>query len=183
MSNDKLEGIFEELKDQFDIELPEINHTKRFMEKLNKQNEIVKKSSFSWKPIIGIAASITLIFALVFSNNQSLNQEGLASVSPEMAKTQDFFANTIDLELKKLEKASNPETKSLIKDALIQINRLENEYQSLLNDLSESGNDQRVIYAMISNYQKRIEILQNTLKQIEIIKQLKTSNNENNNTI
>ena len=61
--------------------------------------------------------------------------------------------------------------------------RLENEYESLITDLSESGNDQRVIYAMISNFQNRIEILQNTLQQIEIVKQLKNSKNENNNTI
>ena len=50
-------------------------------------------------------------------------------------------------------------------------------------DLNESGDDHRVIYAMISNFQNRINILQNTINQIKIIKQLKNQSNETISTI
>lgn len=186
MSTDNLDNMFKSLQGSFDLEEPKDDHKKRFMAKLNEQNKtssVGKKEWTIWKPLIGIAASVVLIIALVIGNNQDASATGLASVSPEMAVTQDFFTSTISTELKKLENASNPETKVLIQDALNQMNRLENEYESLKTDLSESGNDQRVIYAMISNFQNRIEILQNTLKQIEIVEQLKNSKNENNNTI
>lgn len=186
MSTENLDNMFKDLQGSFDIKEPNEDHKKRFMTKLNNQNQIAqvdKKQWSIWKPLIGVAASIVLIIALVIGNNQDANATGLASVSPEMAQTQDFFDSTIAAELKKLESASNPETKMLIQDALNQMKRLENEYESLKTDLSESGNDQRVIYAMISNFQNRIEILQNTLQQIEIVKQLKNSKNENNNTI
>lgn len=184
--SDNLESMFKELRNNFDIEEPAADHKLRFASKLNNQNQVSHtkaKQHFSWKPLIGIAASVVLIIVLVLGNNHEANANGLASVSPEMAKTQDFFTSTISVELKKLENASNPETKLLVQDALNQLKRLEIEYESLINDLSQSGNDQRVIYAMISNFQNRIEILQNTLKQIEIIEQLKNSNNESNNTI
>lgn len=186
MSTDNLDNMFKDLQGSFDIQEPKEDHKKRFMAKLNNQNQTVqlsKKQWPIWKPLIGVAASVVLIIALVIGNNQDADIAGLASVSPEMAQTQDFFTSTIAIELKKLESASNPETKLLIQDALNQMKRLENEYESLKTDLSESGNDQRVIYAMISNFQNRIEILQNTLQQIEIVKQLKNSKHENNNTI
>ena len=186
MSTENLDNMLKDLQGSFDIKEPNEDHKKRFMVKLNNQNQtaqVDKKQWAIWKPLIGVAASIVLIIALVVGNNQDANATGLASVSPEMAQTQDFFDSTIATELKKLESASNPETKMLIQDALNQIKRLENEYESLKTDLSESGNDQRVIYAMISNFQNRIEILQNTLQQIEIVKQLKNSKHENNNTI
>jgi hypothetical protein len=186
MSTDNLDNMFKNLQGNFDLEEPKDDHKKRFMAKLNDQNktaQVHKKGWTIWKPLLGVAASIVLIIALVIGNNQDASATGLASVSPEMAVTQDFFTSTISAELKKLENASNPETKVLIQDALNQMKRLEIEYDSLISDLSESGNDQRVIYAMISNFQNRIEILQNTLKQIEIVEQLKNSKNENNNTI
>ncbi|WP_250432340.1 hypothetical protein [Hanstruepera flava] len=186
MSTDNLDTLFKDLQGSFDNETPHEDHKKRFMAKLNNQNKTVdvsKKHGAIWKPLVGIAASIVLILVLTFGNNQDANANGLASVSPEMAQTQDFFTSTIAMELKKLEDATNPETKVLIQDALNQMKRLEIEYESLITDLTESGNDQRVIYAMISNFQNRIEILQNTLQQIEIVEQLKNSKHENNNTI
>lgn len=186
MSTDKLDNMFKDLQGSFDIQEPNEDHKKRFMAKLNEQNTIVyvsKKQWSIWKPLVGAAASVVLIIALIIGNNQEASSTDLASVSPEMAQTQNFFTSTIAMELKKLESASNPETKMLIQDALNQMKRLEIEYKSLRTDLSESGNDQRVIYAMISNFQNRIEILQNTLKQIEIVEQLKNSKHESNNTI
>ncbi|HLU51914.1 MAG TPA: hypothetical protein VKZ42_07090, partial [Flavobacteriaceae bacterium] len=70
-------------------------------------------------------------------------------------------------------------TQKIIEDGLIQIQILETEYQNLEQDLIKSGNDQRVIYAMIKNFQTRIEILEAILEQTETIKKLKTIPDEN----
>ena len=48
----------------------------------------------------------------------------------------------------------------------------------LKKDLVESGNDKRVIYAMITNFQNRIDLLQNVINTIEEIKTLKETENE-----
>ena len=62
---------------------------------------------------------------------------------------------------------------------MAQLKTLEADYEKLKTDLGKSGNDKRVIYAMINNFQTRIDILQNVLSGIEQIKELKTQNDEN----
>ena len=124
-----------------------------------------------WKPLIAVAATIVLCFSLITVFQQEPEVKDLASVSPELSKTQDFFTSTIALELTKLNNERSPETEALINDALKQLDILEKDYNKLKIDLSESGNDKRVIYAMISNFQNRIEILQNVMQNIEEVKQ------------
>ena len=68
-------------------------------------------------------------------------------------------------------------------DALFQIELLEQNYIKLKQDLTASGNDKRVINAMISNFQDRINILNNVLNQIEELKSTKIEQNENSTTL
>ena len=177
MKKDMLDDLFEALQDQFDIEVPAENHERRFLEKLqnNKQTKVVdlqKRPSFNWKPLLAIAASIALIAVLFIGNQSQEITSDLASVSPEMAETQEFFAATIAQELSKLESLNSPQAKLLANDAIKRIELLEKEYDALKEDLKTSGNDKRVIYAMISNFQNRIDILQTVLLQIENVKNL-----------
>lgn len=181
MSKNTLDNLFKNLENDFDVETPNEGHEKRFLNKINKSNTPVITLNGSkrniWKPLIGIAASILLLITLFIGNKQPDNIGDLASVSPKMAETQDFFTLTINEELNKLNEESSPEVKNLIDDALIQIKKLEENYNTLKTDLIESGEDNRVIYAMISNFQNRIDILQNTLEQIKNVKQIKNSSN------
>jgi len=184
MSEKNIDNLFERLQHDFDVEEPNANHNKRFLEKLNNHNNLqidnaIQKINW-WKPLMGIAASIALIITLFIGLQNDTSSKDLASVSPEMAETENFFTSTIALELSEIEKESSPETQLLIKDTMIQMQTLEEQYELLKEDLKESGDDKRVIYAMISNFQKRIDLLQNTLKYINNIKQLK---NENSYTI
>ena len=61
-----------------------------------------------------------------------------------------------------------------------QLNVLEKDYQKLKKDLVDSGEDKRVIYAMVTNFQQRTALLQNVLETIENIQQLKEQDNESN---
>jgi len=185
MNKDNIEDLFENLQHEFDVEVPSDDHKRRFMKKLNNQDVVAahKPNRNFWMPFIGIAASLALLVTVFVGSQKDESVYDLASISPEMAQTQNFFDTTIASELTKIEKESNPETSLLVADAMIQLKRLEKEYLSLKEDLSESGNDTRVIYAMISNFQNRIDILQNTLKQIENVKQLKNNHNESSTTI
>ncbi|GGG50049.1 hypothetical protein [Bizionia arctica] len=188
MNKDNLDKLFDDLQDAFNVEEPNSGHTKRFLDKLNANANPVGTSRGSkiihlWKPLAGIAATLVLILTLVIANKPQNEVRDLANVSPEMEKTQSFFTSTISEELKKLESESNPETKMIIKDALIQIKKLEIDYENLKVDLTKSGDDNRVIFAMIKNFQNRIDILQNTLINIENIKQLNNVNYEYNSNI
>ena len=108
------------------------------------------------------------------------NHGELASVSSEMADTQNFYASVIKKELYQLEQEKTPETEALIQDALKQLEILETDYSKLKNDLVKSGQDKRVIYAMITNFQQRIDLLNKVLEKVNTINTLKITPHENN---
>ncbi|WP_296316827.1 hypothetical protein [Winogradskyella sp. UBA3174] len=187
MKKDTVDELFDNLKGEFDTSEPNKNHELRFLDKLKANdvtsNDSKKSSGSNWKPFLAIAASVVICLSVFMTLQNKPEALDLASVSPELSETQDFFTATIENELKKLNKERSPLTELIITDALKQIQILETNYQNLKTDLNESGQDQRVIYAMITNFQNRIDILNTVLEQIEIIKELKINTNEPKNTI
>ena len=187
MKKDKIDNLFETLHSEFDFENPNIGHQERFLSKLKNKNsettKIASSKSNYWKPLLSIAASIVLLISVFTWLKPTEQIKDLANISPEMSKTQNFFTSTISEELLKLNEKRTPETEALINDGLNQMKILEKEYESLKIDLTKSGDDKRVIYAMISNFQTRINILKNVMETIENVKQSKQQNNENSTII
>jgi septal ring factor EnvC (AmiA/AmiB activator) len=173
-TKDNFDNLFGGLKGQFDHEEPNKGHESRFLEKLeaNTDNKNEIKSKSFWKPFLVIAASIVICFIVFNTFNTSEEKLDLASVSPELSEAREFFTATITEELKKLDAERSPLTENIIYEAERQLKTLETDYDALKNDLIESGNDKRVIYAMISNFQNRIEILENILDQIDDLKEI-----------
>jgi hypothetical protein len=169
---DKLDTFFKD--NNFDVDVPRFGHLDRFEKRLNPQK---KKKSFSYK-WMSIAASIILVLGFWLGANFKDNTLFLADVSPELQEAETFFVSTIQQELKEIEKFRNPTTERVIEDALNQLERLEEKYKDLVKSLNKNFNDRRVVYAMISNYQSRIEILQDVLIQIDELKNLKANNDE-----
>jgi len=173
--NTSLEKRLKKLKGQFDIKEPNVGHFDRFEARLKSE----KKKTFNfWKPL-AIAASLLLLISFswpYFNFNNSLD---LKDVSPKMEDAQSYFVSVIDQELKEISGLENATNKKIIADALVQIKNLENDYKKLTVQLKESNEDKRVIFAMIDNYQKRIEILKSVLTQINAIKQSKYNTHEN----
>jgi hypothetical protein len=181
MKKDNIDRLFEELEGSFDVHETPAGHQQRFLEKLNSDPNTTGKSNNWWKPL-SVAASVIVLLGLgMFFFNTETQATGLAGVSPEMENTQSYFTTAINKELETLKSFRSPETKAIIEDALAQIEILENEYQNLTVDLVESGNDKRVIHAMIMNFQNRIDLLEHVTKTIEEINN--TKNNENETTI
>ncbi|OMP30904.1 hypothetical protein [Mangrovimonas sp. DI 80] len=190
MKRDNLDKLFDSIKDDLDYEMPNLGHQGRFLEKLQMQNPsqtsiVVQprmKRSY-WQSALAIAASIIVALGLFTVFMQQPEPKDLASVSPELSETQTFFTAAIEQELATLKSERSPETEKLIDDALKQMEILENKYEALKIDLTQSGDDKRVIYAMISNFQSRIDLLNDVLENIKQVKQLKQEYNENKLTI
>nr|WP_321222701.1 hypothetical protein [uncultured Psychroserpens sp.] len=186
--DDNINNLFKKLEGNFDINAPNNGHENRFLEKLNQQSITVvandtKKSNY-WKPFLAVAASIVLCFSVfTVMQQQNVELQGLASVSPELSQTQSFFTTAIAQEIATIEAERSPETEDMINKAMQALEILEKDYQLLKIDLNESGNDKRVVYAMITNFQNRIDVLKNVLEHIEEVKNFKLNQNENNNTI
>ncbi|WP_111709228.1 hypothetical protein [Lutibacter citreus] len=175
---DNLDNIFKNIEGTFDIEEPTIGHFNRFEAKLNKVTTKPLKRRKKIYTFMAIAASFVLFFGIWIGANFNNSGMELAEISPEMQETQSYFVSLIEKELETIELARNNNTEVLISDALKQINKLENEYKLLTLELKESTEDRRIIFAMISNFQQRIELLQSLLQQIEYVKQLNLQNNE-----
>ena len=160
----------------FDLEEPNFGHLERFQQRLYNQDKKKKKiTSFKW---MSIAASIILMVGFWLGSNHTEQQLLLADVSPQMQEAESFFVSTIKQELKEIEKVRNPKTERVIEDALNQLEVLEDKYKDLVNALNKSNDDRRVVYAMISNYQSRIEVLQGVLALINQINNPKENQDE-----
>lgn len=183
--NDNISKLFEQLEGKFDVETPDTNHEHRFLAKLKQQEEkqevTESKEDLSkpvilftwWKPIAAACVILLGLGVFIGSNIQFGEETQEVTFSPEVENSQMYFASVIEEELVKLKAAENEDTKEIIQDALLQLERLENDYTDLKNQLIEHGDDKRILYAMVANFQLRIDLLQNVLAQIEEIKLFK----------
>ena len=126
MSTNNLNQLFENQND-WDFEEPNFGHEKRFKEKLKKQQPT--KNKFNWIPF-SIAASLLLGFGILIFNYTN-NQTEEVVFSPQVQETHDYFSSILTAEVSNLEKLENPATKMMIEDALLEMERLEKDYESL----------------------------------------------------
>lgn len=178
VEKDNIDKMFESLEGTFDIHEPSENHTAKFARMLNQKAAPAKKTSF--KKWWYIAASVVVLVAtsvsvLVFGPEQ---HEDIAEVAPELYQSQTYFTGIINQELEKLKKEDSPETRKIVEDAVVQINKLEKDYETLKKHLLENGADKRIIYAMITNLQSRIELLKHVLETIDNVKTINTETHE-----
>lgn len=175
MKKDNIDQLFNRLGGAFDTDMPSANHKATFLEKLQAAQEEIPEVKVRklhwWKPLL-VAASVLLVAGMLFSNTNTSESKQLADISPEMQETQEFFTRTIERELFEIKKQSTPATEKLVNDAMLRMGKLEATYNKLQDDLEQSGEDKRVIYAMIDNFQNRIELLQQVLEHINAIKNL-----------
>ncbi|MCK0188481.1 hypothetical protein [Arenibacter sp. F20364] len=183
MVNDDIEKLFGELKGCFDIEEPVDGHRQRFLEKLEASSTVAnktKKIRWGWKPI-SIAAALLLLCSIgfnFFSGSPSVQQQ-VSEISPEISNTEFYFASVIEEQVKKMQGKSTPETQKLIDDTMTQLRTLDSDYKKMVQDLLDGGNSKMILSAMITNFQTRIDLLNEVLEQIEEIKNFKNYKNEN----
>ena len=179
MKKERIEEWFEQQQGCWDLADPKEGHQDRFLEKLKKSPEkqtVIPLFTY-WKPVAAAAAILLLVtFSL---SRKDIGTKELAKVSPKMEEAQDFFTSAIANELYEIDAQRTPATNKLINDAMLKLKGLEQDYEKLKADLAQSGEDKRVIHAMITNFQTRIDLLNAVMQQIE---KTKTSKNLNHDT-
>ena len=175
MKDKDLEQLFEEMEGHFDTENPSEGHRDRFAESLDTAHgkTFGRKKSSWWKPL-SIAASIALLCTLglgIYASNDSID-ERVAHISPEVSRTEFYFAGLIDEQVKQIESQSSPQTRQLIDDTMVQLEKLKEDHKNLERDLINGGNSKLILNAMITNFRTRIDLLQEVLDQIETINNL-----------
>ena len=159
---DKLHQFFKE--NDFDVFEPHQGHLNRFQRKLESPKR-AKKPSYFW---MSIAASVVLVLGFYLGSYQQKNTYDLADISPKMAEAQNFFVTTINQELKEVEQYRSLETEMVIEDSLNEIEELEDQYKTLVKELSKKENKHQIIREMIQNYQQRLDVLEKLLLRLEL---------------
>jgi hypothetical protein len=190
MKKDNLEKLFERLQGSFDTQAPKAGHRERFLEKLDvsegfavedtKEHLAEKaskrfwwRSSGVWKPM-AVAASIAILCIIAFGiyEAEPTMDQQIAEISPEVSRTQSYFAGLIEQQVDGLKSENSPKTRRIIDDALVQLEELESDYAKLEEDLVNGGNSKLILGAMITNFRTRIDLLQEVTHEIEYIKKL-----------
>ena len=180
-NKDNLDNLFNQLENNWDTEEPAFGHDKRFMKRLEESKKRGNKKL--WLTIVTpIAATIAILLGVFITYNPSENIQDtpqVAELSPEAKETQLYFASIIKKEIAKVEEESTPETQKIVDDALYRMEELEKDYDKLTQELSEKGENKKIIHAMITNLQIRISFLEEVLIKIENIKKIKDKHYEN----
>lgn len=175
---DVIEELFKNLNANFDVNEPELEHEKRFLAKLKaSSNSVVfetpKSKRYKWQQPLAIAASLLLMVVLGFNAVSSSKHTSVAKVPEKMQNAQYHFASLIEVELEKINKQVTPDTKKIVEDAMLQLKKLEADYKKIEENLLKNGNTKQLLHAMITNFQMRIDLLQNVLIKIENVKSIK----------
>ncbi|HSD07750.1 anti-sigma factor [Flavobacterium sp.] len=169
--NEKLDQLFENLENQWDVQELDSQHLERFSKKM-----ILKKRKRNYSFIYAVAASVVVFLGvtLFYTNNEKPKE--LKFASKETRQTDSIFTVLIQNELEKINEKKSPENEKIINDALKQMKSLDSDYDKIVHELEVNGECKPLIYAMISNLQTRISFLQSVLQRIEETEKLKKLN-------
>lgn len=152
------------------------DHEARFLEKLNKELPVEKKSSgFSF---LNIAASVVVLLGLSHGAYTYFNTpfvepvkvvdtdlKTLGDVSPDLKKVEDYYLASINLELSKVE--LTPQNKELFDGYVLRLQELNKEYDKLLEELNESGPNSVTLDALIENLKLRLNLVMRLKDKLE----------------
>jgi hypothetical protein len=184
MKKDTIDELFNKLQDKMDYAEPTSGHEQRFLDKLNASKGVVTlapRKKNNWLLFLSVAASIAILLLVGLSqfNTATSIEEKVAEISPEASKTQFYFANLIEEQVKELNSEKSPETEKIINDTMAQLKKLQLNYSKMEQDLLNGGNSKLILSAMITNFQTRIDLLNEVMIQIENIKTIKNTNDTN----
>ena len=121
-----------------------------------------------------MAASLTVLVGYVlafYMNNKSNSTEQIiADVAPQYGDKMVQYTSLIEskrIEIKQIE-THDPE---MYKEFASEIEKLNQDYQSLQTELSQTPNQEDLVKAMVQNLQVQLDILNRQLKIIEKVKQ------------
>ncbi len=166
--NDNLENLFKKHQNNWDIQELDENHNELFFNKL--QNKKTNNNSFI---SFAVAASMLLIIGVSFFYKSNEKPKNLQFASIETRQTDSIFTVLIEKELLKIKEKKSPENENIIQDALKQMKILDIDYQCIIQELKNNGENKSIILALITNLQTRISFLQNVLQHIENIEKIK----------
>jgi len=172
----KLEKQIRANRQNFDSQEPSAGHMERFEQKLRKQPS---RSLFSRIPYALKAAVVLLLVALssiliyeqariYYANQRVLS---LKDISNEFGEAEYYYTSLINNKYQEINRLNidDPKQKEML---MIELEEMDKLFHSLQKDFQSNPNDQRVINAMISHYQLKLEVMSQIIRQLEEVNQV-----------
>lgn len=188
--SDLRERFRESEEELSDVQMSE-GHQERFLNKLEARSP--QKSFSNGSQLWRVAAALIVVIASAalywISKDGVERMEELAEAEVESNEGEEiplkeatfYYKQTMDQQFAALEQFyGDNDSKELIEETKELISDLQIQYELLEKELEESG-DERIVIAMIENYQKRIELLEKLIKELTYIKQIKLEQDEKSN--
>jgi len=164
-------------RDSFDEKEPLEGHFDRFRQKMEFHKPARKVNLFMVAAAAAVAGLILTGTIGIIYNNSSLNrlnpkELSLSVISPELKEVENYYISQISArytEINSLKKSSSPEIETEVNKA---IDDMDLSYKVLKKDLSKSPKQERIVNAMIQQYQVRIDMLDQILKTLQNYNQL-----------
>lgn len=164
-------------RDSFDEKEPLEGHFDRFRQKMESRKPARKVNLFMVAAAAAIAGFVLTGTIGVLYNSSSLNrlnskELSLSVISPELKEVEDYYQSQINArynEINTLKKSTSPEIETEVNKA---IDDMDLGYKILKKDLSKSPKQERIVNAMIQQYQVRIDMLDQILKTLQSFNQL-----------
>jgi len=163
-------------RQKFDSQEPSSGHMERFEQKLHNRQS---RSLFSRIPY-GLKAAVVLLLValssiLIYEQAQIYyaNQRilSLQDISEEFGEAEFYYTSLINNKYEEINRLNldDPKQKEIL---MIELGEMDKLFHSPQKDFQSNPNDQRVINAMISHYQLKLDIMSQIIKQLEEVNQV-----------
>ena len=163
---DQLEQFIMNNKDSFNDEGPSEKVWKGINKRMNRSTGFLQ---VAWK-VAAVLFMVSTIYLLV-DRNADESQSG-PQLSEEFRQAEDYYTQLISMKRTEIQEKLTPEQQS---EFLKEIDQLDELYTELKKTYQTNAANDRVLDAMISNLQIRLQILN---KQLEILENIKDQNDE-----
>ena len=163
---DQLEQFIMNNKDSFDDVNPSDQVWERINRRLRKSNSFLQ---IAWK-VAAVVFMVSTAYLLLERNLESSQET--PQLSEEFRQAEDYYTQLISIKRTEIQQKLSPEEQA---EFLKEIDQLDELYIELKKTYQTNAANTRVVDAMISNLQLRLDILS---KQLEILESIKDQNNE-----
>ncbi len=184
-----IENLIRENRDFFDSFEPSEGHFEKFQARLEARAPRVNRP-VSVLPYLLRAAAVAILVTLsslwMWDNVLSPKSKRmtLGEVSQEYRDVEQYYVSQVSMvegEIMTLDIINDdPQQKEML---TTEMKNMDDMYDDLQKDLKANPDDQRVINAMIEHYQKKIEVLNYILSQLQEVNTNNQTNNENDETV
>lgn len=173
---DKLEKHIRANREQFDAFEPSGGHRERFRQRLQPEPvSFLARVPYGWKAAV-VLLLVALSSIMLYEQGKRIyvgRQQPIQEILPgDYGEAQVYYTSLIRDKYSEIDRldVSDPEGKEIL---LKELDEMDHLFHSLMEDLKTHPSDERILSAVITHYQLKLEIMG------QIIEQLETANQTN----